>query len=235
MTNGIDLPGRLDVSFNDDATRLWSNDDNQFIDVSAQAGITDTASGKGLLTLDYDRDGDLDLFVVNNAGHPVLYRNELGVGHSWLRIRTVGTVSNQDGIGTFISVMPDLDDRDRIFVREIDGGSNFLGQNERIAHFGLGEWNDNIDLVTLHWPSGRTQQIHNVPVNQLLVAVEPVPEPAGLVVLTVGAALLLFNFRPAGGRALATNETTIPVPAQEYASQPRYSGRFVEQLSSTVL
>ena len=36
------------------------------------AGITDTRQGRGLIHLDYDSDGDLDLLVINNADAPIL-------------------------------------------------------------------------------------------------------------------------------------------------------------------
>ena len=79
-----------------------------FTDVAGSVGITDTAQGRGLLTFDYDRDGDLDVFIVNNFGTPVLYRNDGGNQGDWLQIETVGTISNADGVGAFITVTPDL-------------------------------------------------------------------------------------------------------------------------------
>ena len=93
--------------------------------------------GRGLLTLDYNNDGNLDVFVVNNGGHPNLYRNN-GTGNDWLRIVTEGTESNRDGIGARITVVRQSDDPETVMVREVDGGSNYLGHNGLAAHFGLG-------------------------------------------------------------------------------------------------
>ena len=39
---------------------------------------------------DYDDDGNLDIFVVNNAAAPVRYRNDGGNHYDCLRGRTVG-------------------------------------------------------------------------------------------------------------------------------------------------
>ena len=55
-------------------TRLWENTGpGQMLDVSQSLGLSHADAGKGLLTFDYDRDGDLDLFIVNNGSTPGLY------------------------------------------------------------------------------------------------------------------------------------------------------------------
>ena len=52
--------------------RFWRNagDGTMMLESASDVGFTDTESVKGLLTFDYDRDGDLDVFLVNNAGPP---------------------------------------------------------------------------------------------------------------------------------------------------------------------
>jgi len=157
-----------------DPTTLWQNNNGVFTDVSLAEGITDSDMGRGLLTLDYDNDGDLDLFITNNAGQPILYRNDSGSGNAWLRIDTQGTVSNRDGIGARIMVDPDLTVSGDEQYRFIDGGSNFLSQNQMIAHFGLGAV-VSIDQVTITWPSGIVQTFFDVAPNSVLLAVEAVP------------------------------------------------------------
>ena len=184
-TSGFDFDndGDLDIMmangwqdaepFRFDPIVLWENDGSgRFTSVGPDLGVTDIRSGRGLLTFDYDRDGDLDVFVTNNNEHPVLYRNDIENGNNWLRVRTVGTLSNRNGIGVFVTLMPDVSDPQSIVVREIDGGSNFLSQNEMIAHFGLGDQTEPIERLTVNWPSGIVQVFESVPVNSLLVARE---------------------------------------------------------------
>ena len=192
MTNGFLGPSS---DFFDDAMRLWENQgDGTFADVSLSAGITDTGLGKGLVTFDFDNDGDLDIFVVNNEAQPVLYRNDGGNQNQWLKLSLEGTRSNRDGIGAIITLertkgQPPL-------VRELDGGSNYLSQNDLLAHFGLGESTDPIERITIEWSDGSTQVLRDVAVNQHLHVVQsgkrtppatpllggtllPVPEPSG--------------------------------------------------------
>ena len=156
----------------DDRTTLWRNDDGVFTDISDITGISDTKQGRGLLTFDYDNDGDLDIFVVNNSGKPVLYENDGGNDNDWLRITTEGTVSNKNGIGARIIVDPDLLVAGDEMVREVDGGSNFLSMSEMTAHFGLGPAASSVDVITIHWPSGITQQFFDVAPNTELLAIE---------------------------------------------------------------
>ncbi len=166
-TNGYNGQGWLD-----DRTFLWRNDNGVFTDVSDSEGITDTGQGRGLAHLDYDNDGDLDLVIVNNEAQPILYRNDSGNANDYLRIEAEGTLSNRDGIGAFITVTPDLDNPQQRMVWDVDGGSSFLSQNERIAHFGLGQSSGTVDLVTIEWTSGLVQHLHGLNANQTLTVVE---------------------------------------------------------------
>ncbi|MDH3469028.1 MAG: VCBS repeat-containing protein, partial [Gammaproteobacteria bacterium] len=63
---GILNPGELD-DYNNDPLRFWLNDQGNFVESSVSLGTNDRRQGKALVTLDYDRDGDLDIFVVNNS------------------------------------------------------------------------------------------------------------------------------------------------------------------------
>jgi len=175
-TNGMFfLKFSIAEPFEHDQTRFWENRNGVFIDVATQVGITDVGLGKGLLTFDYDNDGDLDLFIVNNAGQPILYRNDGGNANDWLRVKTVGTQSNADGIGAQITVVPDEAEPGDFLYHEVTAGSNFLGQNEGIAHFGLGEFEGTIDRVTIEWPAtGIVQVIEDIVPNSLLTAREPI-------------------------------------------------------------
>ncbi len=184
-----DNDGDLDLAvtngwpFSFDRSRLYQNDNGVFTDISIASGITDGVcpcsgqgdQGRGLLSLDYDNDGDLDIFITKNGEEAVLYRNDGGDDNDWLRISVEGTVSNRDGIGTFITIDPDINVVGDEMVREIGAGSNFLSQNEFAAHFGLGLNAASIDLITVVWPSGTVQELSNVSVNQLLNLVEIIP------------------------------------------------------------
>jgi hypothetical protein len=178
MTNGVIFPdSSTEDHFNGDPIRFWRNDGaGVMTEVSLSAGLTDTRSGAGLLVFDYDEDGDLDLFVVNNGDSPVLYRNDGGNANSWLRVRANGGASNRDGIGVIVRVRASA--AGAVQLHEIGSTTHFLGQSERIAHFGLGPAAGPVHEVELEWPSGATTLLTNVPANQLLVVQEAAITPA---------------------------------------------------------
>jgi hypothetical protein len=181
-----------DYSF--DPMKLWHNDgDGTFTEVAQLEGLTDTGMGKGLLTFDYDNDGDQDIFLVNNSGNPILYRNDSQAINDWLQISLVGSDSNSMGLGALITVTPE--DGGPSMVWEVNAGSNFLGQNDFRAHFGLGDLGGLIHEITISWPSGTTHTLHNTAPDQWLTIYEStgtinVPEPSALALALLGAASL---------------------------------------------
>ena len=165
MTNGMEMmPG-----YHADAMRYWQNDGRgHFHSMSTAAGLDDIEDGKGLLIFDADNDGDLDVFVVNNASEPRFYRNESRGAGRWLRVSLEGTISNRQGLGARVSVFADgLAEQ----IREVGVSSHFLGQSEDALHFGLNEARS-ADLV-IRWPvSGLVTTLTDVPANSWIQVTE---------------------------------------------------------------
>jgi hypothetical protein len=167
QTNGIEYPfvppGAI---FTVDPNRLWLNENGSFVESAAALNFADTRRGKGLVTFDYDRDGDLDVFVANNADTPNLFRNDIPQG-DYLRVRVV-TQTGRDAIGATVTIQPTPSDQPRVAV--IGLGTHFLGQSESTAHFGLGKDAPPVTIVSVHWhDTGITKVLKGVSPNQELV------------------------------------------------------------------
>jgi len=67
--------GSIDRSGAPQACRLWRNDSGKFTDVTAERGCGIEGPAYGVAAADYDRDGDVDLFVAR-LGANALLRNE---------------------------------------------------------------------------------------------------------------------------------------------------------------
>ena len=144
-----------------------------FEDVSSISGADDPGVGRGVAYADFNNDGCLDLYLANLglAGDKPqdarLFLNGCAWDANWLRVQTVGTLSNRDGIGARITVVAD----GRTQIREITAGSSNKSQNMLSAHFGLGGA-ARVESVQIRWPSGIVQTLHDVSPNQQLTVVE---------------------------------------------------------------
>jgi hypothetical protein len=117
---------------------------------------------------DYDKDGDPDLYVVNDDNClNRLVRNDLGPGHHWLEVRLVGLLSNSYGQGSRVRIVVGGLSQ----IREIAGASGYASQGPLTASFGLGT-SSTVDTVEVRWPSGIVQAVADVACDQTIEIVE---------------------------------------------------------------
>jgi len=175
VTDALNWPPIGDRSFSgNEATRLFRNDGGRrFTEIAEEAGVASRADGRGVVTFDYDNDGDLDLYVANQGFAPNFYRNNVGERGNWLILKLTGAPeagSNRDAIGARVTVVT----AEGAQIRELDGGNSFCGQSDRRIHFGLGDA-FTVSAVEIRWPSGNVQSLRDVRANQILAVQE---EPA---------------------------------------------------------
>lgn len=175
MTNGQNFPWTNDENkFHNKPLRLWRNNgaDLEMTELAELCGLDNTDDGKGFFAFDFDRDGDLDLFVANTAARPVLYRNDGGNANAWLQVALRGTTTNYFGIGGVVRVQ--VDEAAPTQTRLIAVNSNFMSHDESIAHFGLGPETSSVETVRIEWPaSALVQTLRNIASNQRHVVTEP--------------------------------------------------------------
>ncbi len=145
---------------------------------TAATGTGHLQKGHGVSFADWDRDGDLDLFVEaggadsGDRAHNVLFQNP-GHGHHWLTVKLVGTQTNRAALGAKIRV--DLPGPAKSAVvsryRTITAGSSF-GGNPLACTIGLG-MAESIVTLEVCWPtSGTRQTFHDVPINRAVEITE---------------------------------------------------------------
>ena len=173
MTAG-NLPQGPDVVVGKQPNMVFLNDGTgtSWLDVSALTGADDVDESKGAAFADYDNDGAMDVFVVNQAGAPRLYRNVTPRGENhWLEVDPVGTVSNRDGCGARITAVVA---GARIMRQVLCGSGGSGSSHQRQVHFGLGTATA-VDHLELLWPSGTRQVLDDVAVDQMLTVEEQLP------------------------------------------------------------
>lgn len=185
----FDNDGRLDLFVangstlqdRDDESRLvpmssqifWNaGPEEGFFDVSSVSGefFTRPFVSRGAAVADYDRDGDLDVVIVNHGERAVLLRNDSDGRSNWIAVTLEGRASNRQGLGAMIRVVAG----DLVQVRQVGSQASYLSQNELNEHFGLGA-RSVVDSIIVTWPSGAYQVATDVAVRERIRLVEPNP------------------------------------------------------------
>jgi cysteine-rich repeat protein len=153
--NGFgDVQVAATLEFVADPARLFvGNGAGTFLEMSQTAGVADTGEGRGVVAFDYDRDGDLDLFVWNNGGPGRLFRNDEVPGGG-VTIKLRAPTPNVEAIGAIV----DVSVGGVIKRRLMRAGSNYVSQDPAEAHVGLGAA-PATDGATIHWPDGATSAV----------------------------------------------------------------------------
>ncbi len=149
----------------------------RFEDVTCSSGTGHLQKGHGISFADWDRDGDVDIFLASGGAtpgdlaHNVLFQNP-GHGRHWINVKLVGTRSNRAAIGASVRVdSPFASGGVTSRYRVIGSGSSF-GGNSLAPTIGLGPATS-ISTLEVYWPTSRLRQtFHNVPVDRAIEITE---------------------------------------------------------------
>jgi hypothetical protein len=144
----------------------------KFEDVAGKTGraLQKEIVGRGAAYGDFDNDGDLDLAITANNGPARLLRNDNGNQNDVLRVKTVGTRSNRDGIGAKVTLKTSKGTR---MTQVVKSGSSYLSQSELPLTFGLGKPDEGrVVWLEIVWPSGKTDSVTGIKANQFITVQE---------------------------------------------------------------
>lgn len=115
---------------------------------------------------DVNNDGRIDILVTANDDRPTLLRNDSTPGN-YLLLK----LTDAHGCATPIGTRCVATVGSRKLLRVVLGGGSYGGDSDHRVHFGLGDATQ-VDRLEIRWLSGRTQVLHNVKGNQILIVHE---------------------------------------------------------------
>jgi hypothetical protein len=156
------LPQAPEVVIGEQPNMLFLNDGTgeHLLDVSSLTGIDAIGDSKGIAAADYDRDGALDVFVVDQGGIAHLYRNVTPrADRHWIELDLAG-----DACGARVTIAAGGATIGRLVT--CGSGGTGSGHHTRV-HAGVGTATT-IDEITATWPSGERRTLTAVPVDQVV-------------------------------------------------------------------
>ena len=172
--------------------RMFKNlNGERFAEITGTSGTGHLQKGHGVACGDWDRDGDVDLFVQTGGAaegdryHNLLFQNP-GQGNHWLTVKLVGKKTNHAAIGARIKVIT-AGTQPLTLHRHVSSGSSY-GANPLQQTIGLGHAK-RAAALEIHWPtSGTTQVFHDIAADQAIEVTEfadsyrrldwrPLPQP----------------------------------------------------------
>ena len=130
----------------------------RFANISAVSGLDFLDDGRAVGHVDWDQDGDLDLWLISRSGPMVRFmRNDTNTDHDFLALRLEGRSSNRDAVGARVQVVLKQPQGAAPLVKTLYAGSGFIGQSSKWLHFGLGAGAE-IDRVVVRWPGGDSEE-----------------------------------------------------------------------------
>ena len=140
---------------------LFQNDGHgRFDEVGKKLGFDGQIVARGAAYADINNDGYLDILVTTNNGPAFLFKNEGPNTANAIRIKTVGTKSNRNGIGARVRVHSGS----VVNWQTVHSGSSYCSQSELPLTFGLGKAGS-ADEVRIIWPSGHEDTVKNLKAN----------------------------------------------------------------------
>jgi len=141
------------------------SNDVRFSDASAISGLDFPDDGRAVAVVDWDHDGDLDLWLRNRTAPRLrLMLNstvQLAPATQSVSLRLIGTQSNRDAIGARVVLQFKNSNQSHSRTQSIRAGDGFLSQSSKLIHFGLPS-TATIEQLTIFWPGAKPEIIRDI-------------------------------------------------------------------------
>ena len=126
-----------------------------FSEMSGLSGLDHPDDGRALALVDWDQDGDLDLWYRNRTAPRLRIMLNQQTENESISLRLQGVTANRDGIGAVVELLGAQ--QGQRLVRSVRAGDLFLSQSSKWLHFGMGPKSDVTGAEVL-WPGGERER-----------------------------------------------------------------------------
>jgi enediyne biosynthesis protein E4 len=171
----LDNDRDLDLYFAGDA-KIFLNDGGGNFSPGPAVPVAGKNDPRGVAFADIDNDGDLDFaFGDKRANRNYILRNNLQGGGNWLKIRLIAANGQAGAFGAKTLMYPAGQAGGPLLaMRESQSNCGYLGQNDPVLHFGLGQ-RTHVDVV-VKFLDGTAVTKTRVLANQTLLINAAAPE-----------------------------------------------------------
>lgn len=143
--------------------QLYRNQGGYFVEAQGNlsgAFFQGVYRGRGVATLDWNRDGLDDLAVSHLDSPAALVENKTSDPGHFVALQFVATRGSRDAFGTIVKVRTSQGER----IRQLAAGSGYQAANQQQLLFGLGTA-ERVESVEIEWPNGEQQVLEDLPVD----------------------------------------------------------------------
>jgi hypothetical protein len=167
----LDVPAVTGPVFAEDSDKnpfeqpdfLFLREDDSFVNVAQEWGVDHVGNHRGLVAVDMNQDGWLDLFRRDINGTTTVHYSRCGE-NNWLKVSLSQVSQNTSAIGAKVELFAG----DSVQVRWVSTGSTGLSSSSPpVLHFGLGDLTD-VAAVRITWPDGLESVFKGLVGNQTL-------------------------------------------------------------------
>ncbi len=174
--------------------------DGAFAQVSAVTGLAFPDDGRAVASVDWDFDGDTDLWLANRTAPRLrLMINDSPTGsaaNAFIGLRLQGKLQ-RDAIGARVEIKLG-GALERTLVQTLRAGEGYLSQSSKLLNFGLGDARA-IEALSVRWPDGTREEFSGT-------------SPGGWYTLVEGSGRAVPWSLPAQASKLAPMPPELPAP-----------------------